>query len=518
MSAATHTSADTHHAPVRLTAIDLAAIGALLLMAVAIYRPDAPPPFDYVDFPENILTLKAHDGFPARFRALMDVYGEHGRFSPVTLSLLAAQWSWFDWWTPGWYLVRFTVMSGVTGLAYVLFRKLWLTPLGAFAGAALFVVSPPAVVGWTRLSTAEPIGALFLAIACLLAIRGGRGANGGMALMLLLVMWTKEITTASFLLPWYLALTYPRYARRIGVPARTWSRVVPSVAALALGSAPVLWTYLRAPSESFAGRYGQAGISPGEMLGSTLAAVLPFAPVVNGDRMEVLLVVSALLLLLLAGWHGAFAARDRRFQPGMLLLPGIGLAVIGALVYAPWPFYLLVYALPFMLGGAMLTGQAVSSLAVSSGLWRLVALLCITIVLSFSYMQAANEASRTRALHSAIATSVTRVATYSNVDTILVTVAPDQFDPRGNFGPRFWLYARALGLHWPPVRDVRCEQAPAAPASGILILHLSTMCPNSTMPQGASAYAHLRFRWPDPRPASDSVWVSLVELSARGVP
>lgn len=500
-----------------LSRSDLAILAGFLLVAWAVYRPDLSHSLDYVDFPDNILVLKAHHGFLARLGALIDTYREHGRFNPITVAVAAAQWSWFEWWAPGWHLVRFVVMVGVAAFAYLFFLALRFTRSGAFAGAAMFVVSPPAVIGWTRLSTAEPLGTLFLVVACLLALHPRkRGARWGLALLLLLVMWTKEIMAAAFLLPAFLVLASD-HDLRTGESRLSHARrmVLPLCSAFLLGATPIIWTYLAAPAGSFASSYGSPGVALVDLLGSTVTALLPFLPVADQGGTIASFVLVALILLVLAGWKLAPRSSTVGLPHRTVLLLALGVPMLGALAYAPWPAYLLIYALPFMIGGAMLLVHAVSLLDRARGLPRILGATGLAIILSFSLAQAANDARRTRALISAVAASVARVAAVPGIDSVLVMVAPEQFDPRNYFGVRLSVYARARDLQWPPFRDVPCHRAPVDPPDRILVLRFSVMCADPIQGGAASSFPYGRHEWPDPRSRMDSIRVDIVRARLR---
>jgi hypothetical protein len=129
------------------------AVLSLLVVAWQLYQPVVHRPFDYVDFPQYLPVLKAHETFIPRFLALTELQTQAGRWSPITIALLAAQWSWFGWQTVGWQLVRFALLGAGTALAYGLYRRLSLTVFGSFAAASLLILTPPAITGWTRLST-----------------------------------------------------------------------------------------------------------------------------------------------------------------------------------------------------------------------------------------------------------------------------------------------------------------------------------------------------------------------------
>lgn len=500
----------------RLQALGIAAFPVIVLLLVAwvLYRPELARPFDYVDFPDNILILKPHEGFVERFKAISAVYGEHGRFSPLTLATIAGQWTWFEWWTPGWQLFRFVVMSGVVVMAYFLFLRIGLAPIGAFAAASLLIVSPGAVVGWTRLSTAEPLGMIWLLIACHLAVRRPTFATGFLlSLTLLGVLWTKEVMTAAFLFPLLLAAQKSAITFEPGTaPTRSVAWFAPAGVALVLGSIPIIHTWVTAPVHSFAARYGSSPVKFSDVAGAWMAAWLPFAPLQTDSLMSLLVTVFAFLLLIVVGWRVALTDTSSQRRHRLLLTAGTIVPLAGALVYAPWPFYLLVYALPFTVAGGLLTGQAVSSLFHASAIERMTGAIGLTIMLTFCLAQAANESRRTYALQQSFATSVNRVAGMPAVDTVLVGVESGQFDTRGNFGLRFRLYAAMLGLEWPAVRDELCQQLPSAPPARVIVLRVNLMCEPAASSQHTVVSSYNRFVWPDPIPRRDSLVVTFTSL------
>ena len=493
------------------------ALASLLFAAWLIYQPAAPRSFDYVDFPENIKVLIDNPGLGSGFRSLMDVYVNHGRWAPITIGTLAAQWSLFEWWTAGWQLTRFGIMGACVVFAYWFARRLGLTSIGAIASASLLIVSPAAVMGWTRLSTAEPITLLFLLVACHAAI-GRRTISNSLALgvLLLAVMWTKEIATAAFALPVLIAFAIDENGR-LNKPS--WKSGHTSLlaaigAAFAIGAAPILWTLFTAPRDSFARAYAGSGFSLGDIFGGSLTAWLPFVPVSERSASVVLVVVAAYLVILITGWRKALQSQETRTHRRFILTLAIGIPVIGGLSYAPWPFYLLVYALPFIAAGSLLLGQSVGVPSGGGVADRVIPLAGVTIVLTFGAAQAFNESERTRALHEVFAQTVARVAVVPDIDSALVDVAPGQFDPQGNFGPRFIRYARMLNLPWPAVRDVSCDEFEVRQPR-TLRLRLNLMCdpPERTTPLISARYA--QFSWPNPRPRIDSVTMSFGEPARR---
>jgi hypothetical protein len=500
-----------HGSEQRTTRIEVADVVALLvlgLMAWIVYRPDLAPPFDYVDFPEDLLAVKSQSGVVAQYEAVSDVYADHGRWKPVFLALLVLQWNWFGSWTPGWYLLRFLIMLAAALLSYAFFRRLLLTPSGAFAAGSFLVLSPAAAMGWLRLSTPEPIAILFLALACHAALPPRRRHSRWLlAFTLLGVMWTKEIATVAFVLPVLIVLCAGEdgLLRRPRLRRSEIAVLLPAFVTLVFGSIPTFWTWLTAPTGSFASRYGASGVSATNIVGGSLAAWLPFVPLHESSTLSLRIVILALLLLILVGWREGLRPNPLRSHRRSILAGAILIPVLGALAFSPWPYYVFIYALPFVIAGSLLTGQALSSLH-AVPLLRSFARVCLTIVLTFAFAQTATEASRTRALHVAVAESVVKVARMRNLDSVFVDVANDQFDSRGNFGPRFKLYASMLGLKWPEVADVPCG-SPLMRERAIH-LRLNLMCADGAPPSIVERF--VRFSWPLPWPQLDSVTIAFI--------
>jgi hypothetical protein len=487
------------------------AIVALLILAWCIYLPAQARPFDYVDFPENLKLLRDNDGFANGYRALMRVYADHGRWSPITMLSWAGQWSAFGSWAPGWHFTRFAIMAAIVALALGLYRRIGLSTAGAFAGASLLVVSPAAIPGWIRPSTGEPLAVLWVIIASHIALRRSSPSSSVMlAALMIATMWTKELVATAFVFPLAIALCLAPdglLQRPRMDPARR--RLLGTIAvAFALGSIPIFLTFISAPAGAFTARYSASNVNGIDVVGGMLAAIVPFAPLSTGPGVDLPIVLVVVLLVFILGWIAALKSSATR-QPRLLIF-GFALLIplVGGIAYAPWPFYRLVYALPFLLAGSLLFGQAVSAFA-NAGIWiRVAGLIGVATVLTFSVMQAANDSARTRALHVVFASTVTHVAAMRGVDSVLVEVAANQYDHRGNFGPRFLTYAWMLDLQWPHVRDVPCGPADSG-ALRRLRIRLNVMCaaPIKSDDQIVARYA--RFSWPNPWPRRDSVAASI---------
>jgi hypothetical protein len=330
------------------------------------------------------------------------------------------------------------------------------------------------------------------------------------------VVWTKEIMAPALLLPILLALTAGPHGqlsfKRINLAEL--SQLLPALLVFVAATMPVLATYASSDVSAFATRYGSHRPSLVELVGSTISAMLPVLP--GAEDLRSVLFIGLTLFIVAAGWLTALRHLTCRAHHAVLLVAAIGLPLSGAVIYSPWPSYLLIYAMPFMVGGALLFGNAVSSLSRSGSADRVVAGVCLAPVITFAIATAANTSARTVSLHAAVASSVPWIAKAPQADSVMVAVAANQFDPRGNFGPRFQLYARMLDLDWPPVRDVTCEDAARIDRERVLVLTLSAMCPAATPGDTMMVFAHDRYDWPNPVPRRDSVTVAIRGIANAG--
>lgn len=497
---------------VRRAPLGLALLG-ILAAAWAIYRPEVKRPFDFVDFPETLLILQRHAGFVGQFVELTRSLLVHARLNLFVYALIAAKWSLFGWWTPGWQLTRFATMGLIVVLSYVLLRRLRLSVPGALAGASVFVVAPAAVRGWIRLTSAEPVALLLLLAAALLshAWPGARrkvAVGASIAVLAVLVVWTKEVLAVGLAFPLYLLLTArptgelaaPRIDRsNIGVIATT-------VGAAGLAMIPVLWAYLHAPAASYGHWFGSASPSVFDLLAMAFAGLVPFLPAGNAG-FGMLLVNLGYWGVLLAALPIAFRSGRPRSHSAWLLLLAIGLPFLGAALYLPWPNFQLVYAVPFLFGGVLLVAMAVSALCAHGAAGRGVAAVAWCLVLAYAVPEAVTEARRVEAIQISTSELLPRVAKESKVDSVFVAAPQAVLDQRGLFGPRLFMYAQATGQPWPATRDVSCEVASRAAATSpsTVVVWSTFMCGGAERRGEVIRAEYPRIDWQTLRPVTDSM-------------
>jgi len=490
----------------------LALLG-ILAAAWAIYRPEVKRPFDFVDFPETLLILQRHDGFFGQFAELTRSLLVHARLNLFVYALIAAKWSLFGWWTPGWQLTRFATMGLVVALSYVLLRRLRLSVAGALAGASVFVIAPAAVRGWIRLTSAEPVALLLLLAAAILAqawpgTRRKVAVGASIAVLAVLLVWTKEVLAVGLAFPLYLLLTV-RPSGELGVPRIDRSNVgviATTVGAAGLAMIPVLWAYLHAPAASYGHWFGSASPSAFDLLAMAVAGLVPFLPA-GKAALGMLLVNVGFWGVLLGGVPLAFQRRQPRRHSAWLLLLAIGLPFLGAALYLPWPNFQLVYAVPFLFGGALLVAMAISALDAQGSAGRWVAAVGWCLVLTYAVPEAVTEARRVEAIQVSTSELLPRVATLTKVDSVFVAAPQAVLDQRGLFGPRLYMYAQATGQPWPPTRDVSCEVASrAAATSPSTVVVWSTFMCGAAQGRGEVIRAgYPRIDWQTLRLARDSM-------------
>jgi hypothetical protein len=194
--------------PKVLGAAAIACLG--IVIAWYIYLPFATRPFGVVDFSRFVPLLRNNPTFLAQLKALVVYYGqEQGRLNVIPYGFIALKWSLFGWQVPLWQTARFVEMCLIVAGAYLVLRDLGVARVAAVCSAALFVVAPPAIVAWVRLSIGEPLGTLFLLLATWLAIRYQGSARwrliaAAIALLLLAVAFTKEMLLVA--VPYVLAV------------------------------------------------------------------------------------------------------------------------------------------------------------------------------------------------------------------------------------------------------------------------------------------------------------------------
>ena len=471
---------DAKQSPAAFGRATILAIG--IALTAIIYLPFAARPFDVLDFGEFLPLLRNNPTFLTQLKALLRYYVEdQGRLNVLPYFFIVTKWFFFGWHVPFWQTARFLEMWLIVTGVYVVLRGLGVARFGALCGAALFVVAPPAVGVWVRLTVAEPLGTLLLLLATHLAIgyqlvERWRLRAGAIVLLLLAIAFTKEMLLVA--VPFVLAVACSRGPDGRFEPFRASHRnryllglagIVLSVAAMA-----IVWVALQAKADALAGQYGKVAVSSDQFLAPLFLFLLPGYSLTSLAFPRALVIADEVFLAILAGgWWLAFRSavdksemRRRLVIPLLLLLPG-------ALAYVPWDGIQVTYGLPFLLSPAFLLGYGLTSIE-SYYKRRVVLIRVFTIfVLVPCAISAHHFAHLALALQHVNAGVAARIAASTAQDSTLVTVArPPRLAWIGP-GPTLGRYVLATTGHpvVSPIRDISCaELEPTLHASSKLLI------------------------------------------------
>jgi hypothetical protein len=444
----------------------LAAVVAFLL-----YRPDTAAPFEVVDFSETLPILTDGQNFDERFRGLVRYYLTHGRTAVGLSAGLAAKWTTFGWWTPGWQWTRYVVLLVVVMLTWRLLRVLGASRVGAAAGASLFVVSETAAPGWLRPAVNEPFGTLLLLSAALVACRFQAAERpaitaGLVAILVVLMILSKETLVAAVILPVALGLCrgvdgllrWPRWSGRNGVLL-----TAVTVAAIAM-AVPILWALTQAVPEGYTRQFGAAdGVLSNAAFG-VLPAIIPFAPISLRPGWVVAVADLAWFGLLVAGWRTQPDDLDRRRHARILLALGLILPLARMLVYLPWPLQYPYYSIPFLVGSCILLAFALTHLERAGGPARPFGWAAAVIVLLYAAAGSGAQASRyfgTRRLTDALVSELHSLTTSGAVDTVVIAVPRVKEQAWWGLGPTLTRFGSATSRPIPVMREQPCALARA---------------------------------------------------------
>ena len=453
-----------------------------IALTAIIYLPFAARPFDVLDFGEFLPLLRNNPTFLTQLQALLRYYVEdQGRLNVIPYFFIVTKWFFFGWHVPLWQTARFLEMWLIVAGVYVVLRELGVARFGALCGAALFIVAPPAVVVWVRLTVAEPLGTLLLLLATHLAIgyqedERWRLRAGAIVLLLLAIAFTKEMLLAA--VPFVLAMACSPGLDGRFQPFRASHRnrylVALAGTVLTAAALAIVWAALHAKADALAGQYGKVAVSTEQFLAPLFLFLLPAYSLTSSAFPRALIIADEVFLAILAGgWWLAFRSavdksemRRRLVMPLLLLLPG-------ALVYVPWDGIQVTYGLPFLLSPAFLLGYGLTSIE-NYFKRRVILIRVLTILMLVSCAISAHHFARhALALQHVHAGVAARIAEYTAQDSTLVTVARRPRLARIGPGPTLGRYVLATTGHpvSSPVRDISCDELePALQSSSKLLI------------------------------------------------
>jgi len=461
------------------------AVVAAASLAWAIYRPERARSFDILDFSEFLPLVGRASTFADRFSALLGYYASQGRANLIPYAVIAAKWTWFGTWSPGWQLTRAALMLTLIALTFALLRRLGASGLGAALGSSVFLMAPAAADAWVRLTMAEPIGAALVLALALRATRFQGSNRWGRQVALFgagaaAIVLTKELLAPALLLSVAIALVMrgdgslgaPELSRRNIVLVMTWLAV--SVAVLL----PLVMLYARAPTSAFAAQYGSSFQSPGGLAAITIATLVPFEPVPNPASAAWILAIGGFTMLIAAGWRVGFHSRAEGARSRWLLGVSLVFPLIGALAYLPWPAYQSFYALPYLTGTSILIAMAATYLEREARHGTKWALLGWGSAAVYALGGASAKAGRADAVQRAADAVVRIVAGEDAVDSVIMATAQPARQAWQGLGPTLARFASATGRPWPPTRDARCEDAArlVKTATRTIVVVFSSQC------------------------------------------
>ena len=336
-------------------------LAALLLfsLTLCIYEPWVNRGFDIADFSEFQPILDQHDTVLERYRALDDYYAAHGRWNSLSYAFLSLKWSLIGPDPVAWQWLRFAQMTGIGGLVILVLRALGLQTPAAFASAAIVAFSGAAANSYIRMTLGEPLAVLVFLGATLLGVGyqrtpAWRVSAPVIALLLGGIVAAKEVLVV--LVPFVLLIALAWNGATWEIPARSRRNahlLLWSLGAVAAASIMVILAYLGKDPDGFVSEYGAA---PGGIIQFAALASYMAAPVhrATPTPLFMLLYPGNLILLVIIVAGGALWWRTRTRSDWVPILACVALPLLGGIIYAPWPTIGEFYALPFVLGTAIL--------------------------------------------------------------------------------------------------------------------------------------------------------------------
>jgi hypothetical protein len=263
-----------------------------------------------------------------------------------------------------WQWLRFVQMVLLAGLAIWLLTRLGIGPLPAFLAAPTILFSSSGAAAFMRLTLSEPMAtsaglcALVLATVFQLTSRWVVCAAGIVSLSLVMVA-TKEVLVVCVLPIALLAMCWqdgkwkrPRRSRR---NAFLCGLLLAGVVFLAV---PILGTARGADAAGYSSSYWTGAVYPIDVGYLTGMLMLP-THAVEPPPLWLLLYPANLIVVVLVG-TGLWARHDNTVMSlRILAVACVAFAVIGAVVYLPWPRFESFYALPFYFGTVLLITASV---------------------------------------------------------------------------------------------------------------------------------------------------------------
>lgn len=440
-----------------------------LLVAIFLYQPFQPRPFDVLDFSEFVPILEANTSWASRTADLSSYYATQGRASLVGYAMLAAKWSLWGDAPVAWQVVRLLQMSAVAVLLYLFLRRVGATILGAAAATTLPLAARVSEPAWMRLNMAEPLGTILILAALLAATRYRDTARPGASLLfisgvVLVLAFLKEIILTLLPAVWFLSITTGSESWRIVAPTRRHALLFVATGGVALISAIVVLLVARGGSATaYATLYGSQAINYDQAWISYITFFIPFVPVASPFHPGVLFANLAFTSLLIGGLrHHAEWSRRTGGVSSALVLFGLLVPALGAAAYLPWPVFQAFYGLPFLVGVATLVAFAVTGVELEGGRAKALGLSCWAIVVLYMTVNAHGAARRDQASLRLSNAATNHLGAFADHDSVFFAV---RYLPLREWFGIGQTHQRSLinsGSEAPAVRDVLCADAAKA--------------------------------------------------------
>jgi hypothetical protein len=475
-------------------------LGAIsLLVAFTLFRPWEAHPLPIRDFGVTISLLSPATSVEDGYRILMETFARAGRHQPAFMAIHATEWSAFGASSLGRQIVRFVLMATVVVLSTSFAVRCGASWIAAVAAMGIWLIVSGGQEAWYLLQAAEPLAALFVVIAALLALSWGSSRRPlvlsvAIAFSLLVAVLAKEtmITAVPFVLlialcrgesEWVLPALNKRNAMLFGIVAGV----------ILLGAvAPLLAIRSETPAMAYASRFDVATITPARLSNTLRAITLPTTRVVWFPSNVLYIGV------LIAGWVTLVRKKARTSSVAAAVLLAFPLA--GVVLYAAWPAFPGYYSMPYALSLGTMLALAITSLSTHGRAVRCATFVAIGIVAWYGIVLTWNWAQSDRAIRDVDHAAVRVVAGLPASARVMVGV-PDPF-LSASVGQSLVMYAGALKKGPVPsaTADVACEDARAARTSAesrvvILFSHLCGSVGGGPPPQAAETVRYIEIDW-----------------------
>jgi hypothetical protein len=421
-------------------------------------------------------------------------------------------------------------MQCIVAGVYLLLRRLGASRSGSLLAAALFIAGATASPAWIRLTMGEPLGLVAILGASLLATRyqataRWRISGAAIATLLMASLLAKEMLVA--FVPFVLLLACSLNARgdfeKVRLTQRNTSVVALTAVVTLTVLLPVAIVGLRAGSGAYASDYTVRSLSVVRLLNSLVVILVPVPPAMGaGQSLAHLSASGAFFVVIAAGLTLARTNHEFRHRCKWLDLSALMLALVGALVYLPWPHFQSFYGLPFLLAPAILLAIAVTVIENSRPEWRWVVYSVCGVIIAQGMFYAAHDARRGIAARVVNGALVHDIAANESADSVVLVMHQVWHGAQAwqGRGPTLARYANAVLPHRriPAIREAYCSAAQPMIDQGVgntLLVSYSTSCGTLEGLSREIRYDYTYLEWPSLVPQHDSLVVSIAGPKIR---